>query len=183
MIADPLLVQTDPAVMSAARAFQNHIFGIGWETGCCNAMTPRYCAAGLALKSAYDLAHCFFGLGVCGWILFGVQFIRKLIKKCTIGKRSIFEELTTGNRYKCKIKDAEDIMWLRNYKLIKYRAARSMWKVIPDFESEIILKSKKNCNNCKSAQDCISDYPYEVIMKCKHDKFGTVQDFDKFEKR
>ena len=57
MIADPLLVQTDPAVMSAARAFQDHIFGVGWETGCCNAVTPRYCAAGLALKAAYDDAH------------------------------------------------------------------------------------------------------------------------------
>ena len=57
MIAAPLLVQTDPVVMSAALAFQNHIFGIGWESGCCNAMSDRYCAAGLALKAAYDDAH------------------------------------------------------------------------------------------------------------------------------
>ena len=57
MIADPLLVQTDPVVMSAARAFQEHIFGVGWETGCCNAVNSRYCASGLSLKDAYDLAH------------------------------------------------------------------------------------------------------------------------------
>ncbi len=58
MIADPLLVQTDPFVQSAARDFQEHIFGIGWETGCCNAVNARYCADGLALKADYEHEHC-----------------------------------------------------------------------------------------------------------------------------
>ena len=43
--------------ITGARAFQEHIFGIGWESGCCNAMSGRYCASGLALKVAYDDAH------------------------------------------------------------------------------------------------------------------------------
>lgn len=127
-----------------------------------------------------------FGLGIFGLTLCGVlKVVRKIRDKFKyhIGKRSIFEEKSTGNKYKCKVKDAEDIRcWAGGYKMIKRYATKCEWVNIPDFSDEFINNSKKNCDNCKYDKECVCDYPY-ITVKCKHDKYGTVLEFDKFESK
>ena len=127
-----------------------------------------------------------FGLGVFGLTLCGVLNVIRKIKdkfKYHIGKRSIFEEKGTGNKYKCRVKDAEDIRcWTEGYKMIKRYAKKSEWIDIPDFSEEFINNSKKNCDNCKYDKECVCDYP-RITVKCKHDGYGTVLEFDKFENK
>ena len=127
-----------------------------------------------------------FGLGIVGLALWGILNVVRKIKnkfKYHIGKRSIFKEESTGNKYKCKVKDAEDIRcWTEGYKMIKRYAVKSEWINIPDFSEKFILNSKKNCDNCKYDKECINDYP-RITVKCKHDGYGTVLEFDKFESK
>ena len=128
-----------------------------------------------------------FGLGIVGLILAGLcRIIRWIIFKFKyrIGKRSIFEETSTGNKYKCKVKDSNDIDWVPGYKMIKRYATKSEWINIPDFNKELIMRSKINCNNCKhdKPDECRCGYPYDRV-KCKHDEWGAVLEFDKFESK
>lgn len=125
-----------------------------------------------------------FGLGIVGLTLAGMIKIIRFIKckfKYHIGKRSIFEEEFTGIKFKCKTKDAEDIMWVNGYKLIKRYATKPEWDGIPDFSEEFINKCKINCDNCKHDKEC-SDIDVNRI-KCKHNEWGNVLEFDKFEKK
>lgn len=127
-----------------------------------------------------------FGLGIVGLTLWGIlEVVRKIRNKFKyhIGKRSIFEEESTGNKYKCRVKDANDIYyWTEGYKLIKQYATKHEWVDIPDFSEEFINNSKKNCDNCKYDKECVCDYP-RITVKCKHDGYGTVLEFDKFESK
>lgn len=125
-----------------------------------------------------------FGLGIVGITLVSIIDAISLIAnyfKYHAGKRSIFECIETGEKYKCKVKEAKDISWLSEYKLIKRYATKADWKSLPNFGEDIIEKSKKNCCNCKYDKECVCDFPYNRI-KCKHDEYGTVIEFDKFEK-
>lgn len=125
-----------------------------------------------------------FGLGISGLILWAImRIIHKIEKlfKYHIGKRSIFEEESSGNKYKCKIKDTNDVQWISGYKLIRRYASKSEWIDIPDFSKAFVENSKRNCDHCKHDKECECEYPYARI-KCKHDEFGTVLEFDKFEK-
>ena len=126
-----------------------------------------------------------FGLGVVGLALIGIASIIHKVKnkfKYHIGKRSIFIEEATGTKYKCRVKDAEDIRcWDKCYKMIKRYAKKSEWLYIQDFSKEFIENSKRNCDHCKYNNDCIYDYPRNTV-KCKND-YGTVIEFNKFEKR
>lgn len=127
-----------------------------------------------------------FGLGIFGLTLGGILMIVHKIKnkfKYHIGKRSIFEEECTGNKYKCKVKDASDVEWVAGYKIVKRYAEKSEWIDIPDFSKEFIEKSKINCNHCKynNPGGCMCDYPYDKV-RCKHDEFGAVLEFDKFKR-
>lgn len=125
-----------------------------------------------------------FGLGIVGLSIIGLCIVYKKFKymfKYRIGKRAIFEETLTGKKYKCKIKDTNDIEWMRNYKLVKRYAPKSEHKDIPEFSKAFIENSKKNCDNCKYDSECICEWPYNKI-KCKND-CGTVIEFDKFKKK
>lgn len=127
-----------------------------------------------------------FGLGITGLILLGImKVICKAIGlfKYRIGKRSIFEDEGSGNKYKCKLKDTKDIQyWTSGYKLIKRYATKSEWVGVPDFSKEFIENIKRNCDYCKYNNKCQFDSPYTNV-KCKHDNFGKVIEFNKFEKR
>lgn len=125
-----------------------------------------------------------FGLGIVGLSIIGLCIVYKKFKymfKYKIGKRAIFEETLTGKKYKCKIKDTNDIEWLADYKIVKRYADKNIWKDIQDFSEEVIARSKINCDNCKYVHDCNYEYPINTV-KCKND-CGTVIEFDKFEKR
>lgn len=139
-------------------------------------------------KENEDIAIA-LGIGIIGLILMLVlSIIRKIISefKYHINKRSIFEEISTGNKYKCKVKDANDVGWMSGYKIIKRYSKKYEWIDIPDFSKEFIEKSKINCDHCKynNAGElmCMCDYPYYNV-RCKHDEWGAVLEFDKFERK
>ena len=121
-----------------------------------------------------------FGLGIVGLLLAGtIKMACKIVDifKYRIGKRSIFTEKSTGNKYKCKTKDSDDIYyWLSDFKLVKRYAVKSEWIDIPDFSEEFIKNSKKNCDHCKYINECSN-----TKIKCKHDEIGNIVEFDKFE--
>lgn len=125
-----------------------------------------------------------FGLGIIGLTLLGIMKIIHKVRnlfKYHLGKRSIFEEESSGNKYKCKTKDTNDIQWVSGYKLIRRYASKTEWIDIPDFSKAFIENSKRNCDHCKHDKECECEYPYTKV-RCKHDKYGTVFEFDKFEK-
>lgn len=125
-----------------------------------------------------------FGLGIVGLSLLGImRIINKIIKlfKYHIGKRSIFEEKSSGNKYKCRTCNTGDIQWITDYKLIKRYAFKSEWVDIPDFSKAFIKNSRSNCDHCKYNKKCYSEYLENI--KCKHDEYGKVLEFDKFEKK
>lgn len=122
-----------------------------------------------------------FGLGIIGVVLLGIsKFVHKVrnLVKYHIGKRSIFTEEATGNKYKCETKYTDDIYyWTSGYKLVKRYAVKSEWVDIPDFSKEFITNSKKNCDHCKHDNECS-----RTKIKCKHDEFDKILEFNKFEK-
>ena len=124
-----------------------------------------------------------FGLGFIGFLLLIViRIIHKIVElfKYHIGKRSIFEEESNGSKFKCRTADTDDILWDSDYKLLKRYAKKTEWINIPDFSKGFIENSKRNCNRCKYDKEC--EYPYKKA-KCKHDRYGTILEFDKFEKK
>ena len=127
-----------------------------------------------------------FGLGIVGLSILLIGWIIESILgffKYHFNKRSIFVEETTGNKYICKTKDTPDIQyWTTGYKLVRRYATKSEWKNIPYFSNEFIKKSKINCDHCKHDKECVCEFPYNKI-KCKHDKYGMVLEFEKFEGR
>ncbi len=126
-----------------------------------------------------------FGFGLVGCSLVIVSKIMHKIHnyfKYYHNKCAIFVEENTGKKYRCKIKDSRDIQyWASGYKLIIRYANKSKWRNIPDFDKHFIENSKRNCDNCKYDEQCQYNFPYDQI-KCKHDNYGTVLEFDKFEK-
>lgn len=139
--------------------------------------TTLYC-----LTKENDIVIDIFGLGIAGMALYVMLRIARTIRdkfKYHIGKRSIFEETSTGKKYKCKTKDTNDIYyWTDDYKLTKRYATKSEWVSIPDFSEDFIKNSKKNCDHCKHDKECRC-----TGVKCKHDMWDTVLEFDKFEWR
>lgn len=126
------------------------------------------------------------GIGIIGWFLIGIFAVVKPISdyfRLRHNKRSIFLEESTGNKYICKTNNCENIrLWVKGYKLLVRYAPKEEWKGIPEFSKEFIEHSKRNCDYCKHDKECVCEYPYTKI-KCKHDEFGTVVEFDKFERK
>ena len=126
----------------------------------------------------------FFGLGIVGIIIWVIQrFLCKIrdLFKYRIGKYAIFEEVSTGKKYKCNPKDTNDVIWAIGYKLVKRYAVKAEWRDIPDLDKAFIESCRRNCDNCKYGKECQCDYPYNKI-KCSHNEYGEVLEFDKFEK-
>ena len=126
-----------------------------------------------------------FGLGIIGLLLIGLYHIISKIQrlfKYHIRKRSIFEDLESKQRYKCRISQTDDIYWFPRYKLIKRYARKKEWKDIPDFPDDVIEESKKQCDRCKYNKECYLSVSDDRI-KCKHDEYGMILKFDKFEKK
>lgn len=126
-----------------------------------------------------------FGLGVVGLFLQGIMTViykTRDLFKYHIGKRSIFEEKSSGNKYRCKTNDTDDVLWVAGYKLIKRYATKSEWANITNFTKSFIEDSKRNCDHCKYDKECECSYPCDKI-KCKHEEYGQILEFDKFEKK
>lgn len=124
---------------------------------------------------------CAFGIVGCFLILIS-KIICKIRNyfKYHYNKRSIFMD-KDGNKVICHTKDANDVNWNENYKFVKRYAIKSEWNKLPMISEDILEKCKINCSHCKFDRECDCSYPY-IKIKCKHDEFGTVIEFDKFEK-
>lgn len=131
-----------------------------------------------------DDVAIYFGLGIVGLALLGIcSVLRKIINKLrNINKRSIFENRNTGEKFKCKLKYTHDIEWMRDYKMVRRYANKDEWQGLPDFSKEFIANSKRNCDNCKHDKECTCNLP-DIKVKCKHDGYGEVLEFDKFEQK
>ena len=125
-----------------------------------------------------------FGMGIIGWVLMLLFQIIKLISKYFRyrHKRSIFED-ENGDRFYCKTEYANDFNW--HYKMIKRYAPKDQWQDLVPFTKEQIKLAQRNCDRCKHDKDCTFDM-WRVSLdkvRCKHDEFGTVTEFDKFERK
>lgn len=77
--------------------------------------------------------------------------------------------------------NTNDIQWVAGYKMIKRYASKSECFDIPDFDKAFIENSKRNCDRCKYNKKC--DGEYLESIKCKHDEYGCVLEFNKFERK
>lgn len=118
------------------------------------------------------------GLGIVGCTLAGIFHIIREIKnyyKYHYHKRSIFKNKKTNEKYICRVKDCNDVhYWNTDYKLVKRYADKSEWANLPAFSDDFIAKCKINCDHCVYNKECNS------TIKCKHDEYGCVTEFDKF---
>lgn len=78
----------------------------------------------------------YFGWGIIGFTVSAISFLlSKAIKffKYEFGKRTIFEDTITGQKYKCKTKEWTHIFDINGLRLITRYAKKSECKDIPDF--------------------------------------------------
>lgn len=128
----------------------------------------------------------YYAIGIIGCVTSGFCYVIKLIKKWWFNhsRRSIFED-ENGNRLYCEIKYANDFDWHYNkWTMINKYAIKDDWKDLTPFTKEQIELAKRNCDRCKY-DDCTFDIWRKSLdkIKCKHDAFGIVTEFDKFEKK
>lgn len=124
-----------------------------------------------------------FGMGIFGvllWVIVQIIIkIQKIIKN--YNKRSIFKD-DNGNKFYCKVKYYDDFCW--HYDSVKRYANKEEWENLQPFTKCQIDLAQINCDRCKYDKDCASDgYYYDDTIRCKHDNYGTVTEFDKFEKK
>lgn len=127
----------------------------------------------------------YYGIGIIGILVSFICNLIRLIKRCSFhyNKRSIFED-NDGNKFYCKLKYTNDFNW-HNYHMIKRYATKDEWKCLKPASKEQISAVLKNCDRCKYNETCTFD-TYRVSadkIKCNHDEFGTVTEFNKFESK
>lgn len=152
----------------------------------CIGIITLLCYSGVAtivylLAGQREEVAALFGLGIVGGIILLItKFGNALcgIYKYRIGKRSIFVEDSTGTKYKCKTAETDNIiLWTEGYTLQKRYATKCEWQDVPDFNTDFLDTAKINCDNCKYDNEC------RKHLKCTHDDFGAVLEFNMFEKR
>ena len=82
-----------------------------------------------------------------------------------------------GERFYCKTKYTNDFIYY--YKMVDRYATKDEWQDLKPFTKEQIKSVQRNCRRCKHHNSC----DYNIWVKCKHDEFGVVTEFDKFERR
>ena len=120
------------------------------------------------------------GLGITGCIVAGICAVIRTIHKYFkyhYHKRSIFRNLTDGQDYFCSVKDCNDINWNKNYRIVKRYAPKKEWEKLSPISDEIIAICKINCYHCKYNTEC------QKKVKCEHNEYGAITDFNKFEKK
>lgn len=130
----------------------------------------------------------YYAIGFIGWVIALLSWIARRIKHWNKyhDKRSIFKNEETGEQYWCKLKDTNDINnWCEGYELVKRYAPKFEWEILEPFSKEFLEKIKRNCDNCMYEKDCTFDMYRASLdrIKCKHNVFGEVTEFDKFEKK
>lgn len=127
----------------------------------------------------------YYAVGCIGIIVSVFCRIVMLVKKLWKyhDKRSIFED-KNGNKFYCEVKYTDDFRWHYD-KLIKRYAIKDEWQKCMPFTKEQIANAQRNCDRCKYNGKCTFDVWRASLdkVKCKHDEFGVVTEFDKFERR
>ena len=126
----------------------------------------------------------YYATGIIGWIVSSFCCLVRLIKKWHFNhdKRSIFKD-ENGNKFYCEVKYTNDFDW--HYDIVKRYATKDEWQDLIPFTKEQIEFAQRNCDRCKYDGSCTFDM-WRVSLdkiKCKHDNFGTVTEFDKFERK
>lgn len=69
--------------------------------------------------------------------------------------------------------------------MVKRYATKDEWQDLIPFTKEQIEFAGRNCDRCKHDGSCTFDMWRASLdkIKCKHDNFGTVTEFDKFERK
>lgn len=133
-----------------------------------------------------DEVITYYGIGVIGCVLASFFAIGRRISKWWKyhDKRSIFED-EDGNKFYCNPKYAKDFEWHYANELVKRYATKDEWKDLKPATKEQIGTAQKNCDNCKHDGRCTFDMYRASLdrIRCKHDMFGVVTEFDKFEKK
>lgn len=126
----------------------------------------------------------YYAIGIVGCIVSGFCYLVRVIKRWCFNcnKRSIFKD-ENDNRYYCKVKYANDFNW--HYKMVKRYATKDEWQDLTPFTEEQIKFAQRNCDRCKHDDSCTFDMWRASLdrVKCKHDIYGTVTEFDKFERK
>ena len=126
----------------------------------------------------------YYTIGIIGWIVSGFFYLARLIKRWHFNhdKRSIFED-ENGNKFYCEVKYANDFNW--HYNMVKRYVTKDEWQDLTPFTKEQIELAQRNCDRCKHDGSCTFDMWRASLdrIKCKHDNFGTVTEFDKFERK
>lgn len=130
------------------------------------------------LSKENDSVMFFFSTGIFGTLLYVLTRIgEECVKMCRHkNQRSLWEEKKTKRIYKSKLKDTRDLEWLGKFKLIKRYATREEWKDVADIPTEALKESRRNCDRCKYNKECCN----KEYIRCKHDEYGCVLEFDKF---
>ena len=138
----------------------------------------------IATNENDNFAAC-YAIGIIGWIVSGFCHLVRFVKKWWFNhnKRSIFED-ENGNRFYCKVKYSNDFNWHYD-KMVKRYATKDEWQNLTPFAKEQIKLAQRNCDNCKHDGSCTFDMWGASLdkVRCKHDNFGTITEFDKFEKK
>lgn len=92
-----------------------------------------------------------FGAGIVGIVLYAVSYVvNKIVRwyKYRLGKRTIIEDIKTGNKYRCKTNDnILHHLLINEYRVAVRWSKKSEWKnvpVIPDKIRDIITESYKH---------------------------------------
>ena len=131
-----------------------------------------------------DYFAVYYAIGVICWIVSGFCYLVRLIKRWHFkhNRRSIFKD-ENGNRFYCKVKYTNDFS--SHYHMVKRYATKDEWKDLTPFTKEQIKLAQRNCDRCKHDGSCTFDMCRSSLdkIKCKHDNFGMVTEFDKFERK
>ncbi len=125
-----------------------------------------------------DNVECFLAVGIAGvalWVvLAAVRGIKSLFGR-HIGRRSIFEDRETGQRYKCRTGRADDFEALHGFRPVKRYAAKKEWRDVPDFPQDVEEASRKICRYCRHDDEC------DCEVRCSRDEYGFLK-HDRFER-
>lgn len=135
-----------------------------------------------ATKENDDVAARFiFGLLNIIWILLYIfVFLFKRIKE-RFFIRSIIENKETNVKYHCEHKYYDDfIFYTDKFKGVSRAAYRKVWKPLNPVTKEMIEEATRHCKYCKhNNKDCTDN----GTPLCKHNCWGEVEEYDKFERQ
>lgn len=120
-------------------------------------------------------------LNVLWLIAYLFVFLYKKIKNRFL-VRSVIEDKKTQTRYNCDHKYYDDFVCYSqsSFKGVSRTAYRKIWQEYPAVTKEMIAEVTRHCDYCKyNGKECTDD----GNPLCKHNCWGEVEEYDKFERK